>query len=227
MASSPMGTSNHTMPGSFGEGTAATCWADVTGFSPPLAIPPLVPAGMGDELVVVVVLMNGPVPPEMDPPPEEMSVPEPVPVSPPDGPDTVEAPVRGTVAVEQDYDAFHNAGVEHRWVTGSFVEEGPATDWIRLAVPVFDDAPPTPLQRVFAAADFANGVSRMARFEELLFINPDLTVHLHRMPVGEWVCLDAVSVLEPHGVGLAQAALWDEQGLIGRSLQSLLLDSRG
>ena len=27
-----------------------------------------------------------------------------------------------------------------------------------------------------------------------LFINVDLTVHLHRMPAGEWVCLDAVTL---------------------------------
>ena len=27
-----------------------------------------------------------------------------------------------------------------------------------------------------------------------LFINVDLTVHLHRMPEGEWVCLDAITI---------------------------------
>ena len=75
------------------------------------------------------------------------------------------------------------------------------------------------------AADFGNGISRMALFEELLFINPDLTVYLHRLPVGEWVALDASTHLEQHGVGLAQSALWDVQGPLGRSLQSLLLDA--
>jgi hypothetical protein len=145
---------------------------------------------------------------------------------PPPTPDTVAPAAKGVVAVEDDYTAFHNTGVEHRFVRGSFLEVGPATDWIRLAVPVLADVDPTPLQRVLAAADFGNGISRMASFEELLFINPDLTVHLHELPAGEWVALEAATHLEQHGVGLAQSVLWDERGLLGRSLQSLLLDAR-
>ena len=144
----------------------------------------------------------------------------------PPGPDTVASVERGVVSVAVDYDAFHNTGVEHRFVRGSFLEIGPATDWIRLRVPVVEGTAPTPFQRVLGAADFGNGISRMAAFEELLFINPDLTVYLHRLPAGEWVALEAATHLEQHGVGLAQSVLWDAQGPLGRSLQSLLLDAR-
>jgi hypothetical protein len=137
---------------------------------------------------------------------EDTEVPAaPVGPQPPPAFDSVASVARGVVSVAVDYDAFHNCGVEHRFVRGSFTEEGPATDWIRLAVPVVAGEPTTPLQRVMGAADFGNGISRLARFEDLLFINPDLTVHLHRLPAGEWVCLDAATVLEPHGVGLAQS----------------------
>jgi hypothetical protein len=125
-----------------------------------------------------------------------------------------------------DYDAFHNCGVEHRFVAGAFDEPGPATDWIRLRVPVVAGEEPSGLQRVAAAADFGNGISRFVDFEKLLFINPDLTVYLHREMVGEWLCLDATSILEPNGTGLAQSLLFDEQGVLGRSLQSLLVDNR-
>jgi hypothetical protein len=57
-----------------------------------------------------------------------------------------------------------------------------------------------------------------------LFINPDLTIHLSRYPTGEWVALDAVTYPSDHGVGFAESALYDEDGRIGRSVQSLLLD---
>lgn len=124
------------------------------------------------------------------------------------------------------YDAFHNRGVEHRFVAGAFAEPGPATDWIRLRVPVVPDAEPTPLQRVAAAADFGNGVSRVVEFTELLFINPDLTIHLHRQPAGEWVAIEAVTWMERRGLALAESRLWDEAGPLGRSLQSLLIDRR-
>ena len=42
-------------------------------------------------------------------------------------------------------------------------------------------------QRAVAAADFGNGISRVLDWNEWLFINTDLTVHLHREPEGEWV----------------------------------------
>lgn len=127
---------------------------------------------------------------------------------------------------DDEWPAFHNAGTDHRFVAGHFGRPGPATDWIRLRVPVTPDDEPTPLQRVAAAADFGNGISGVATFESLLFINPDLTIHLHRLPVGEWVCLDAVTWMEGHGIALAESRLWDERGPLGRSLQSLLVDRR-
>lgn len=136
------------------------------------------------------------------------------------------AVARADLTAAVAYDAFHNTGVEHRFVAGDFFEKGPSTDWIRLLVPVVAEEGVSPLQRVMAAADFGNGISAVSDFESMLFINPDLTVHLHRLPVGDWVCLDAVSTLEPDGVGLAQSALWDEHGPIGRALQSLLVAAR-
>lgn len=123
------------------------------------------------------------------------------------------------------YRAFHSDGVEHRFVAGGFDRGGPATDWIRLRVPLVSGEETSPLCRVAAAADFGNGVSWvLPRTENYQFINPDLTIYLVRYPIGEWVCLEAATYVEPHGVGLAESRLWDERGSIGRSLQSLLVD---
>jgi hypothetical protein len=79
--------------------------------------------------------------------------------------------------------------------------------------------------RVAAAADFGNGVSSILDWRRYVFINPDLTVYLHRHPAGEWICLDASTRVEA-GVGLAESALYDEVGAIGRSLQGLLITTR-
>ncbi len=128
---------------------------------------------------------------------------------------------------DAEWTAFHFAGVDHRIVAGSWGDPGPATDWIRLRVPVVADQETTPFERVAAAADFGNGISSWADFQSLTFINPDLTISLHRLPVGEWVCLDATSRLEPQGVGSAESVLFDETGRIGRSIQSLLVEPRG
>jgi hypothetical protein len=103
---------------------------------------------------------------------------------------------------------------------------GPAAVWFRLAVPIVAGEETTPLMRVAAAADFGNGISGAVTWDEYLFINPDLTIYLHRLPAGEWVGLDARTWPTHEGVGVADAALYDERGRIGRSVQALLLDRR-
>lgn len=124
------------------------------------------------------------------------------------------------------WDGFHNRGVEHRFAAGRFEESGPATDWIRLTVPIVEGEHTSPLARVAAAADFGNGVSSETDWSTTLFLNPDLTIYLRRVPDGEWVCLEAVTWMGDAGVALAESRLWDEDGLLGRSLQSLLVDRR-
>jgi hypothetical protein len=114
--------------------------------------------------------------------------------------------------------------VEFRIAAGSWHETGPATIWFRLRVPVVAGEEPSPLQRVAAAADFGNGLSTILPRGQFLFINPDLSIHLHRYPEGEWVALEGESAAEDFGVGLAACRLHDERGRIGRSLQSLLVD---
>jgi hypothetical protein len=123
------------------------------------------------------------------------------------------------------YAGFHNRAVEHRFVAGGFEQAGPATDWIRLRVPLIAGEETSPLCSVAAACDFGNGVSRVLNpLDGYQFINPDLTIYLYRKPHGEWVCLDAVTHVAPEGVGMAESRVFDEAGLLGRAVQSLLLE---
>jgi hypothetical protein len=116
--------------------------------------------------------------------------------------------------------------MDYRFVRGASMEAGPATVWMRMAVPLIPEEEPTPLQRVLAAADSGNGVSAALDWRSYLFINVDLSVHLHRMPSGEWVCLDAITLPQPSGIGMADTLLHDQRGPIGRALQTLLIDRR-
>jgi hypothetical protein len=116
--------------------------------------------------------------------------------------------------------------MEIRFVDDTSFGLGPAHAWFRLARPLIDDQDASPLARAVAAADFGNGVSRIVEFDRYLFVNTDLTVHLHREPAGEWVMLDARTRLEPHGAGLAQSILSDEHGPLGLAAQSLFVAER-
>lgn len=125
------------------------------------------------------------------------------------------------------HDVGYHTGMEYRFLQGSFLEPGPATVWMRMRHPLVQGRPVSPLQRVLIAADSGNGVSATLDFRTHLFINVDLTVQLERMPGGEWVGLDALTLPRPEGVGTADALLFDETGRIGRALQTLLVAPRG
>jgi hypothetical protein len=124
------------------------------------------------------------------------------------------------------YDVGYHTAMDYRFVDGAFVELGPATVWMRMGLPLLPGEQPTPLQRVLIAADSGNGVSVALDWSRYLFINVDLTVHLHRLPEGEWVCLDAVTLPEPSGIGMSDTRLFDERGAIGRGVQTLLVAER-
>jgi acyl-coenzyme A thioesterase PaaI-like protein len=126
---------------------------------------------------------------------------------------------------------FHVDAIEHRSADDLLVERGRATDWIRVRADLFPGTPLTRFERVAAAADFGNGISNVLPFDDYVFVNPDLSLHLFRLPIDEWVCLDAVTRigLEPGdgSVGLAESVLFDRRGRFGRALQSLLVAETG
>lgn len=119
----------------------------------------------------------------------------------------------------------YHRGVEMRRVRGR-LGSGAMAVWMRLRVPLVLGTPTSPIERVAVVADSGNGVSLLLDPARYTFVNPDLTVHLHRTPGGEWIGLDAVTTVGPDGAGIADTALQDARGPIGRSIQGLLIDRR-
>jgi len=116
---------------------------------------------------------------------------------------------------------------ELRLAKGSpFQELGPATVWARLLVPLLVGQPIQPLDRALTLADFPNGFANSLPFESFVYINPDLTVSLHRLPEAEWVVLDATMFPTATGHGSAGGTLADERGPIGTCAQTLLISAR-
>ena len=130
-------------------------------------------------------------------------------------------PVKMAFGAEVGYSRL----VENRLAGGVFFK-GPSVVWFRLAYPLVTGEAPSPYQRVAVAADSGNGVSAALDFSRYIFVNCDLTINLFRRPVGEWICLDARSWIGGNGCGLAESALYDEAGLIGRATQSLAVRAR-
>jgi hypothetical protein len=125
--------------------------------------------------------------------------------------------------------AHHETGypdlVETRLAVGKMFG-GPSAVWFRMRHPLIEGQIASPYQRVAVAADSGNGISAILDLSKFLFVNSDLTINLLRRPVGEWICLDAKTHLSSHGGGLAESALFDVEGLIGRATQSLSVSQR-
>ena len=144
-------------------------------------------------------------------------------LGPPPGPETITA---ADAFFPTGQDVGYHTAMEYRFAAGSFLEPGPATCWLRMRHPLIGGEEPSPLQRVLIAADSGNGISATLDFRRFIFINVDLTVHLHRLPAGEWVCLDAVTVPERTGLGMTDTMIFDDSGPLGRAAQSLLIAER-
>jgi acyl-CoA thioesterase len=126
---------------------------------------------------------------------------------------------------DSDRESFAASAMEMRWLDDPSAL-GPARVWMRLRHPLLAGEPLSALARLAATADFGNGVSAALPFERYIFINADLALHLQREPRGEWIGLDARTLLAPGGTGLAESVLHDEHGVLGRAFQTLVVQPR-
>jgi len=129
-----------------------------------------------------------------------------------------------------DRDGFHHA-VEVRLD----VETRPAVMWFRLLQPITPQIPGSPLLRVALAADWTYSIPNIANrvltgegISGQMFygINPDTTLNLHRQPVGEWIGVQTQSTYDDLGTGTVMGQIFDEEGPVGFSTQSILIRSK-
>lgn len=116
--------------------------------------------------------------------------------------------------------------VEWRWIDGAVTEPGPGLVWMRPSVDLVEGEPMSPVQRLMTCVDSASGVSAALDPAHWAFLNTELTVHVLRPPVGEWLCLAAETTLGSGNVGIATSTVYDERGLVARSAQALLVARR-
>ena len=81
------------------------------------------------------------------------------------------------------------------------------------------------LTHLMGMVDTANGVVPRTGLglddAQWMFPNTDLQIHMHRLPQGRWLGLDAVQQYGNDGIGLTSAILHDIYGPFGRSEQIL------
>lgn len=116
---------------------------------------------------------------------------------------------------------YHTA-MEVRAAEGEF-GLGNFAVWMRPRVALIESEPSTALQRVMICADAGHGVGTALDISRWSFVNPDTSVHLHRLPVDEWLGMRARTYSEPLGFGLCRTSLSDRQGDLGLVVQSQVI----
>ena len=131
--------------------------------------------------------------------------------------------------LDPDQESFIGGAMDFRFILNGG-QLGGGVAWFRLRRDVFDDGvAPSPLARAAAASDVGGAVSarRGEGFPDVSFINADISVHLARLPAGEWIRLTSSSTWEPTGIGAVASQLSDAAGPFGRAHQALVLEARG
>lgn len=103
---------------------------------------------------------------------------------------------------------------------------GRAQAWMRPKYPLVDTESVSPMARMIAQLDLANGLVPRADPAEVAFPNLELDGSFFRAPQGEWLGFDTSVSFGPSGVGQTQSTLHDELGPIGTVSQTLTLRRR-
>ena len=99
----------------------------------------------------------------------------------------------------------------------------PPLTWIRSDAPVVAGEEPTPTTRAAAIADFVSPFANMQPGRSG-YVNADITLYLHREPIGDWHWLGVQSRGAADGVATAQAVLGDRGGAYGSCSAASLIN---
>lgn len=134
-----------------------------------------------------------------------------------------EARERNMKALDWDRNYVHS--LEWLWLTEPLAPGG-GESWIRPMADLVAGEAMTPLERLFAVADCANGIGSTLDISKWTFLNTDLAVHVFRVPDGDWIGIRAETSYGPDGIGTTVGTLFDERGAVGAIQQSVLVRPR-
>lgn len=97
--------------------------------------------------------------------------------------------------------------------------------WLRDRRPLVPGIELTPFVRAALASDFASPLANMSS-EGLVYINADMTLHLARLPVGEWLGLGTGDRVVADGVSVAECPIHDADGPVGWSSVCAVVNPR-
>ncbi|HEY9216641.1 MAG TPA: acyl-CoA thioesterase domain-containing protein [Phenylobacterium sp.] len=110
-------------------------------------------------------------------------------------------------------------------ISGTMGTAGQKRTWMKEVRELIEGVPLTPFVRVAGAADFASPFAN-AGDQGLGYINTDVTLYLHRLPLSEWIGFEVINHGATDGVAVGECFLYDETGPIGSAAVCALAQKR-
>ena len=97
--------------------------------------------------------------------------------------------------------------------------------WFRLKVDLVEGRPYR-LPAGGVMSDLSNGNSQALDPKRWLYVNPDTTLYIHRLPDGEWIGMRSWVDQVSTGIGVNESAVYDLKGRFGHINQAQLIERR-
>ena len=97
--------------------------------------------------------------------------------------------------------------------------------WLRERHPLVEGEALSPFVRVAGCADYASPLANAGR-GGLDYVNADITLYLHRLPVGEYIGFEVASHESAEGIAVGDTTVYDTEGAIGRSIVCAVVNRR-
>lgn len=115
--------------------------------------------------------------------------------------------------------------VEVRWAADQF-GESPSRAWMRLPRTLVPGEALTPLTHTAVLVDCISAASPLGPIFGP-WINTDITLYLQRPLEGEWLGVEIDRDVQPTGIGVARARLYDQRGAIGSASEAVMVNQLG
>lgn len=132
-----------------------------------------------------------------------------------------QVPAPADIAKPTDPRLGMNGKWETRPIVGAMGSLGERRLWMSEVRELVEGVPMTPFVYVATGADFASPFAN-AGDQGLGYINSDVTIYLHRLPVSNWIGFEVVNHHATDGVAIGECWLYDEKGPIGTSTVAAL-----
>lgn len=111
--------------------------------------------------------------------------------------------------------------IAHRHVEGGPGKPGRGVAWLSMGGEIIAGEAPSQFVKAAFFADFGNGFGNVTAPSEWSFANLDITIQFLRMPVGDWLLIDAETHMAGNGHGTARNVFADTLGVYARGFQTI------